>query len=199
MDFHKLPLWLQKIVASLGGGGIFIVAFLDSSVLTFPVINDLLVVQYSIWNPARMPYYALMATLGSVAGCLFLYFLARKGGHAMLHKYAGPRAARFHAWIEHNGFVSVLVAALLPPPTPFKIFVIAAGVFELPLRAFVLALLLARSFRYFGIGFLAVRYGPLATHYLMEHKLRTSLLTVAIVLLAYGLMRLILRRLQLHH
>ncbi len=199
MSLHKLPAWLQKVVASLGGLGIFVVAFLDSSVLTFPVINDLLVIQYSIWNPNRMAYYALMATLGSVAGCLFLYFLARKGGHAMLHRHAGPRAARFHAWIEHNGFWGVLVAALLPPPTPFKLFVIAAGVFELPLRAFVLALLLARSFRYYGVGYLAVRYGPQATHYLMEHKLRTSLLTLAVVVLAYGLMRLVLRRLQLHH
>lgn len=199
MDLHKLSPWLQKIVSSLGGLGIFIVAFLDSSVLSFPVINDLLVIQCSIWNPNRMAYYALMATLGSVAGCLFLYFLARKGGHAMLHKHAGPRAARFHVWIEHNGFWGVLVAALLPPPTPFKLFVIAAGVFELPLRAFVLALLLARSVRYYGIGFLAVRYGPQATHYLMEHKLRTSLLTLAVVVLAYGLMRLVLRRLQLHH
>src|SRR5579863_6908473 len=65
--FH-LPLWLQAIVASAGGLGLFLIAFLDSSVLTFPVINDLLLIDLSIRFPARMPYYAAMATIGSVAG-----------------------------------------------------------------------------------------------------------------------------------
>src|SRR5271165_1461134 len=69
--FH-LPLWLQTIVASTGGLGLFLIAFLDSSVLSFPVINDLLLLDLSVHNPARMPFYAAMATLGSVAGCLLL-------------------------------------------------------------------------------------------------------------------------------
>src|ERR1700692_2846912 len=82
--FH-LPVWLQAIVASAGGLGLFLIAFLDSSVLTFPVINVLLLIDLSIRNPARMPYYAAMATVGSVAGCLLLYYIARKGGEAMFH------------------------------------------------------------------------------------------------------------------
>ena len=90
-----LPHWLQAIVASAGGLGLFLIAFLDSSVLTFPVINDLLLIDLSIRYPARMPYYAAMATLGSVAGCLLLYYLARKGGEAMFHKHAGPRARKY--------------------------------------------------------------------------------------------------------
>src|ERR1017187_10067029 len=84
-QFH-LPHWLQAIVASAGGLGLFLIAFLDSSILTFPVINDLLLINLSVRYPARMPYYAAMATLGSVVGCLLLYFLARKGGEAMFHK-----------------------------------------------------------------------------------------------------------------
>src|ERR1700730_16493663 len=87
-----LPRWLQGIVASTGGLGLFLIAFLDSSVLTFPVINDLLLIDLSIHNPSRMPYYAVMATIGSVAGCLVVYYMARKGGEAMFHKQAGPRA-----------------------------------------------------------------------------------------------------------
>jgi membrane protein YqaA with SNARE-associated domain len=198
MNLDKLPPWLRAAVASTGGLGLFLVAFLDSSVLTFPVINDLLVVQLSIQNPARMPYYALMATLGSVTGCILLYYLAEKGGEVYFRRHAGHRRAeRIRGWLERNGFLSVLVAALLPPPTPFKFFVLAAGVFEVPLRTFTLALLLARSFRYFGEGFLAVQYGPAAAHFLQEHKVESALIAVGTALLFYLLGRLALRRLHL--
>jgi len=87
----------------------------------------------------------------------------------------------------------VLIAALLPPPTPFKIFVLAAGVFQLRLRAFVLALLVARSFRYFGEGYLAVRYGAAASRYLAENKLQFTLLALGVVLAGYLLTRFLLR------
>jgi membrane protein YqaA with SNARE-associated domain len=187
--FH-LPHWLQAIVASAGGLGLFLIAFLDSSVLTFPVINDLLLIDLSIRYPARMPYYAAMATLGSVAGCLFLYYLARKGGEAMFHKHAGPRARHIHAWINRNGFLSILVTALLPPPTPFKIFVIAAGALEMPVRTFVLGLLAARGIRFFGEGYLAVRYGDQAGLFLLTHKLEVTGITLFVVVTIYLSMRL---------
>ncbi len=194
MNLDKLPHWLQPLVVSLGGLGLFVVAFLDSSVLTFPVINDLLVIQLSIWSPARMPYYALMATLGSVGGCVLLYFLARKGGEAMFRRRAGARAESIRAWMGRNGFTSVLTTALLPPPTPFKIFVIAAGVFQVRLWSFTLALLIARSFRYFGEGYLAIRYGPATIHYLAEHKLQFAVIALGIVMVSYLLSQLFLRQ-----
>jgi membrane protein YqaA with SNARE-associated domain len=180
-----LPHWLQVVVASTGGLGLLLIAFLDSSVLTFPVINDLLLIDLSVRYPARMPYYAAMTTLGSVAGCLFLYYLARKGGEAMFHKHAGPRAQHIHAWINRNGFLSILVTALLPPPTPFKVFVIAAGALEMPVRTFVLGLLAARAIRFFGEGFLAVRYGDQAGQFLLTHKLEVAGITLGIVLCLY--------------
>jgi membrane protein YqaA with SNARE-associated domain len=182
--FH-LPLWLQSIVASAGGPGLFLIAFLDSSVLTFPVINDLLLIDLSIRYPARMPYYAAMATIGSVAGCVFLYYLARKGGEAMFHKHAGRRAQKIHSWINRYGFLSILVTALLPPPTPFKIFVIAAGALEMPLQSFVLGLLAARGIRYFGEGFLAIRYGDQAGPFLLTHKLEVAGIVLLMVLTLY--------------
>jgi membrane protein YqaA with SNARE-associated domain len=190
--FH-LPLWLQAIVASAGGLGLFLIAFLDSSVLTFPVINDLLLIDLSIRNPARMPYYAAMATLGSVGGCLLLYYLARKGGEAMFHKHAGPRAQQIHAWIDRNGFLSILVTALLPPPTPFKVFVIAAGALEMPVRTFALGLLAARAIRFFGEGFLAIRYGDQASQFLLTHKLEVAGIVVGAVLCLYLLSLVALR------
>lgn len=165
-----LPHWLQGVVAATGGLGLFLIGFLDSSVLTFPIINDLLLIDLSIRFPRRMPYYAVMATLGSVAGCLALYYLAAKGGEAMLRRQAGPRAQKIHAWIRRHGFLTILLTALLPPPTPFKIFVVAAGALEMPLGSFVTALVLARALRYFGEGFLAVKYGPHAAEFLLAHK-----------------------------
>jgi membrane protein YqaA with SNARE-associated domain len=190
--FH-LPHWLQVIVASAGGLGLFLIAFLDSSVLTFPVINDLLLIDLSIRFPARMPYYAAMATLGSVGGCVLLYYIARKGGEAMFQKQAGPRAQQIRAWIKRNGFLSILVTALLPPPTPFKIFVVAAGALEMPLRTFVLGLLAARAIRFFGEGFLAIRYGDQAGQFLVTHKLEVAGIVLGIVLCLYLLSRLALR------
>ena len=188
-----LPVWLQAVVASAGGLGLFLIAFLDSSVLTFPVINDLLLIDLTVHNPARMPYYAAMATLGSVGGCLLLYYLARKGGEAMFHKHAGPRAQQIRAWINRNGFVSILVTALLPPPTPFKVFVIAAGALEMPMRTFVLGLLVARGFRFFAEGFLAVKYGDQAGGFLLTHKLELAGITLGVVLCLYLASRLAFR------
>src|SRR5260370_37185422 len=144
--------WKQKIVAfagGLGAPGLFLISFLDSSVLPFPVINDLLLIELAIQRPARMPLYALMASLGSVLGCVLLYFIARKGGEALFHRKAGDHAHAIRHWVERNGFVGMLVAALLPPPTPFKIFVIAAGGFEVPLLSYTAAITIARLLRYF--------------------------------------------------
>ena len=188
-----LPHWLQAIVFATGGLGLFLIAFLDSSVLTFPIINDLLLIDLSIRHPSRMPYYAGMATLGSVAGCLLLYYLARKGGEAMFHKHAGPRARHIHAWINQNGFVSILVTALLPPPTPFKVFVIAAGALEMPVRTFVLGLIVARGFRFFGEGFLAVKYGDQGTQFLLTHKLEVAGIALGTVLCLYLLSHIAFR------
>lgn len=193
----KLSGWKLKIVAfagTLGAPGLFLISFLDSSVLTFPVINDLLLIDLSIQHPERMPLYALMATSGSLLGCVLLYFIARKGGEAFFHRKAGDRAQTIRQWVERNGFGGMLVAALLPPPTPFKIFVFAAGVFEVPLMSFASAIALARSIRYFGVGYLAVRYGNEALPLLQRHKLTVAASLVAIVAVSYLLSRWILRK-----
>jgi membrane protein YqaA with SNARE-associated domain len=188
--------WKQKIVAfagGLGAPGLFLMSFLDSSVLTFPVINDLLLIELSIAHPARMPLYALMAALGSILGCVLLFFIAEKGGEAVFHKHAGKRAQAIHNWVVHNGFGGMLIAALLPPPTPFKVFVVAAGVFEVPLISFTSAIALARLLRYFGIGYLAIRYGSDAMPYPIHNKLQVTVFVIALITVSYVLSRLILR------
>jgi len=189
--------WKQKIVAFAGGigaPGLFLISFLDSSVLTFPVINDLLLIELAIQNPTRMPFYALAASIGSLLGCVLLFFIAKKGGEAFFHKRAGERGQAIRQWVVRNGFGGMLVAALLPPPTPFKIFVFAAGVFEVRLISFTSAILLARLLRYFAIGYLAVRYGNQALPYLAAHKLQVFVILVLVVGASYALSRLIARR-----
>lgn len=193
MNWHA---WKDKIIAfasGLGAPGLFLISFLDSSILSFPIINDFLLIDLAMQHPSRMPIYALMASAGSVLGCVFLYFLARKGGEAYFHRKAGHRAKAIRYWVERNGFAGMLVAALLPPPTPFKIFVFAAGVFGAPITGFASAISIARLFRYFGIGYLAVKYGSNALPYLASHKLLVVLIAIVLVAVSYLLSRWILR------
>jgi membrane protein YqaA with SNARE-associated domain len=193
---ENLSGWKPKIVAfagGLGAPGLFLLSFLDSSVLTFPVINDLLLIELAIQRPPRMLLYAAMAMLGSTLGCILLYFLANKGGEAIFHRKAGPRGAIIRHWVEKNGFSGMLVAALLPPPTPFKFFVLAAGVFEVPLLSFASAIALARAVRYFAIGFLAVRYGSQTLPFLGQHKLAVAVVVTVLVAISYAISRFILR------
>jgi membrane protein YqaA with SNARE-associated domain len=204
----QLSGWKTKIVTfagALGAPGLFLISFLDSSVLTFPVINDLLLIELCIQHPLRMPLYAAMAMIGSVLGCVLLYFIAEKGGEAFFHRKAGDRAHAIRGWVERNEFVGILIAALLPPPTPFKVFVFAAGVFEVPLGTFVSAIGLARAIRYFGIGYLAVRYGDLAKHvaehpwpYLSKYWWQVLGSAILFVLASYGASRFVLKH-RPHH
>jgi membrane protein YqaA with SNARE-associated domain len=188
--------WKQKIVAfagALGAPGLFLISFLDSSFLTFPVINDLLLIELSTRRPARMPLYASMAAIGSLLGCILLFLLARKVEEAAFHRRVGARASAIRNWVVRNGFGGMLLAAMLPPPTPFKFFVLAAGVFEMPLVSFASAIGLARVIRYFGVGYLAVRYGKSALPYLGQHKWQVVLVVIVVVAISYAASRMVLR------
>ncbi len=196
MNKVKLPGWLQHLVATLGGAGLFAVAFLDSSVLSFPVVTDLLVIEESVQSHARMPYYAAMATIGSLAGCIWLYLIAKKGGEALYRRRSGAWAETIRGWVSRNAFLSAFVPSLLPPPLPFKAFIFAEGLFQVPLRTFITALLLGRGIRYFAEGILAVRYGDQATVYLLEHGRSAGLITVGVILLLYLISRIFTQQLE---
>jgi membrane protein YqaA with SNARE-associated domain len=155
--------WLNAVAIVLGGPGLFAVAFLDSSFVSLPQINDVLVVLMVTEHKARMPYYALMATLGSVAGCYVIYYLAEKGGEALLRRrLSSGRIDRALAVYKRYGLLALVVPALLPPPAPFKLFVLAAGVANVRPVAFVSAIAVARGVRYLALGVLAIYYGDAA-------------------------------------
>ena len=181
----KLVVWIQGVAVTLGGPGLFIIGFLDSSFLSFPEVNDLLLVGMVMQHPHRLPYYALMATLGSVFGCLAIYYVARKGGEAFLRKrFREHHVDRGLKLFQKYGLLVLVVPALLPPPAPFKIFVLMAGVAAIPVWQFVTAIAVARGVRYFGEGLLAVWYGERAFAYLHEHAkpIGLSLAGAALVL-----------------
>lgn len=189
MNRYHVPGWVLKAIAFSSSLSLFGLSFLDSILLPLPSLNDLLLIDLSIRSPLRMPYYATLATIGSLSGSVLLYFLARKGEEAAFHKKAGSQAPRIRHWIERNGFVTLTIAALLPPPAPFKMFVLAAGVFGMPFRAFLAAMSIARAVRFFGEGYLAVRYGAQATHFLAEHSIGFAVSTVVFVLVFYWITR----------
>jgi membrane protein YqaA with SNARE-associated domain len=181
---NRLTSWVEAFASSLGGPGLFLVAFLDSSFISLPEINDVIVVMMVARDEALMPYYAGMATLGSVSGCLVLYLIGRRGGEALLRKrFGGPRLEQAMRWFQRLGVMAVLIPALLPPPAPFKVFVLLSGVTKVPIATFCGAVVLGRGIRYFGEGALAVRYGDEAILLLQTHGARASAVLAVVALL----------------
>jgi len=174
--------WLHGIALTLGGPGLFGVAFLDSSFVSLPQINDILVVLMVIEHKQRMPYYALMATAGSVAGCLVIYYIAEKGGETFLRKrlHAG-HIDRALALYRRHGVLALIVPALLPPPAPFKLFVLAAGLAEVRVWQFVWAIAVARGARYLALGVLAMYYGDRALELMRTHGQAIAMWLAALI------------------
>ena len=177
--------WVYGFAVAIGGPGLFVVAFLDSSFISLPQINDILVVLMVTKNKTWMPYYAAMATLGSIAGCYAIYYLAEKGGEAFLRRRvrAGhvDRALRVY---RRYGVLALVVPALLPPPAPFKLFVLMAGVADVPPVKFVVAIALARGLRYLVLGLLAIRYGDAALDLVRTHGREVGLAIAGLIVAA---------------
>jgi membrane protein YqaA with SNARE-associated domain len=160
---------LQAFALALGAPGLFVIGFLDSSFVPLPELNDLLLVFMVTTHKPRMPLYAAAAVLGSLAGCLALYYIGRRGGAAMVNRrFSSGRASRTLEMLQRYGVISVLVPCLLPPPAPFKIFMLLAGVAGISVSRFALAIVIGRSIRFFGLGFLALRFGDAALELLRE-------------------------------
>jgi membrane protein YqaA with SNARE-associated domain len=176
--------WLQTLAATIGGPGLFIIAFLDSSFLSLPEINDLLVISAVMEHPYRLVYYALMATAGSLAGCLALYLVGRRGGEALVRsRFGSGRLASAMGLFQRYGVLAILVPSLLPPPAPFKIFVLLAGVSALPVWKFSIALIIGRGARFLAIGMLAAWYGQQTLDFIHAHQRSVGYGLVGLILI----------------
>jgi membrane protein YqaA with SNARE-associated domain len=173
---RRLLDWVQGFASALGGPGLFVLAFLDSSFLSFPEVCDALIVLLTIRHPERMLYYATLCTAGSVLGCYALYYVSRRGGEAFLRKrVSGASLDRAMARFDRYGMLAIIVPSLLPPPMPFKAFVFAAGVARMRTLDFIAAVTIGRAIRFYGEGFLALWYGERALAFLREN-MRLSIL-----------------------
>ena len=185
--------WIYNFATAIGGPGLFLIAFLDSSFLSFPQANDLLIIVMVAKAPQWMPYYAGLATLGSLGGCLAIYYVARKGGEAFLRKRMSAHRVEWGVSLfKRYGVLAILVPSILPPPAPFKLFVLIAGVAQMPAWTFALSILAGRGARYFGIGLLTVWYGEQAIRYLEDNGRTVALAVAGVValgLVAYLLVR----------
>ncbi len=195
MSFLKaLSIKLGQFLALYGGWGLMGISFLDSSFVPLPGLNDLLLIHLSSQHPERAVWYALASTTGSVAGAYLIYGLARGGARFLWPRRSSASLAHAHEWLERNEFASILVASMLPPPAPFKAFLVAAGVLRVNAVRFGVALLVGRGLRFGAAAYLGARYGAQAEAYLKENFVWASLFVVAVVVLAAVVYRRVARR-----
>jgi len=172
---------LGYVLVLYGAWGLFAMSFLDSSFIPFPVLNDLSLIVMASKRPAWWPFYALASTLGSICGAYVLYGVAREGGRFFWRKTPPAALAHVQPWLERNDFVAILVVALLPPPAPLKVFILAAGLLRVNALRFGLALLAGRGLRFAADAWLGARYGVLAQDYLRHNLGWASLAAVVLV------------------
>jgi membrane protein YqaA with SNARE-associated domain len=159
---HKVTGGLTKLsqyLVSFGPLGLLAIAFLDSLFIPMPGGVDAVLLLLAAARPSWMLIYVAAATVGSTAGCVGLYKISQRAGHRALRRFSEKKQKRVKDLIDRYDVLSVLVASLLPPPFPFKLFVVSAGVFRLNVVRFTIAVAAGRTFRYLLEGYLAAHYG----------------------------------------
>lgn len=181
----------SEYLLTYGAFGLFVVALLDSTFVPLPSSADALMIVLSTAHPSWMLLYAFMATAGSAIGCWILYLGSRRAGARALSRFSERKQARVKQLIERYDMIAVLVATLLPPPFPFKLFVVTAGVFRFSLLRFMIAIVAGRAFRFLLEGYFAVRYGAEAKEILAKYYPWIGLGLVAAILLFVIVKRLL--------
>jgi len=185
--FLKYKLILLAALKPLGYWGVGLIALLDSS--SIPVPMDLIVAGYVWSDRPRAWLYVLMAAIGSAIGGLLPFFLGRAGGELFLLKRVDRvKYEKLRDRFASQEFLALLIPSMLPPPTPWKMFVFGAGVFEMKTLNFIAAVLLGRLVRFSVLAFVAVRYGPEMVHVIGDVARRH----LAVLLGAVGIVLIVL-------
>jgi membrane protein YqaA with SNARE-associated domain len=161
---------VSLFLANFGIWGAGAAALLDSSTIPIPMDAFLAV---CIWNDKpRFWLYCLLAAVGSAIGGLLPYGLGRAGGELFLLKHVNrKRYEKMRARFERQEFLAMMIPSMLPPPTPWKAFVFAAGVFEMRTLPFMLSVFCGRLLRWLILSFLVLALGPNAVHLVESHGL----------------------------
>jgi membrane protein YqaA with SNARE-associated domain len=191
--FSKSLNRLSEVLITLGPFGLFVVALLDSSFVPLPSSADALMLLLTTAHPRWMVLYAAVATAGSAIGCLILYYVSQRAGKRALARFSERKQKRVKGWIERYDVISVLVASVLPPPFPFKLFVVSAGVFRFSVTRFLIAIVVGRGFRFLLEGYFAIRYGAQAKAVLAQYYPWIGL-GLAVFIVAVFLTRAMLKR-----
>lgn len=188
----KYRVLLLGFLKPLGFWGVGAVAVLDSS--SIPVPMDLIVAGYAWSDPHRFYLYVLMAALGSAIGGLVPYWLGRAGGEIFLMKRIDrARYEKMRDRFERQEFLALMIPSMLPPPTPWKVFVFAAGVFEMRVVSFMLAVFAGRIVRFTVLCLLTIRYGPQIVHditFLMHQHMLAVLVALGVILVVLAVLAL---------
>jgi membrane protein YqaA with SNARE-associated domain len=193
----KLVQRIQVLAMALGAPGIFLVAFLDSSIQSLPEVADLLVIWMVTNNKSRAVLYVVSATVGSLLGCLLLYGIGRKGGASFVHKrFGSSNVERTLNAFRRYGVMAVLIPSILPPPAPFKIFVLLAGIADISLARFTTAILIGRGLRYTVEAVLALWYGERAMAFIRDNGSTVAIALVALIAIGFVIYLLRSRRLD---
>jgi membrane protein YqaA with SNARE-associated domain len=156
---HAYGDWIKHVLAPLGPWGLFAFAAVDGSFLGLPL--DAIFVGYVYNDRSRFLMYVLLASAGSAVGSIVLYAVGYLGGEVLLRKRISPaRFEKIHASFERHEFWALMFPAMMPPPMPFKIFVLAAAVFEMNFGHFLLAILAGRFVRFLIEALLTLWFGP---------------------------------------
>lgn len=187
----KWKLVLLPAIIKLGFWGAGAVALLDSS--SIPVPMDAILAVYIWGDKSHFWLYCLMAATGSAIGGLVPYGIGRAGGELFLLKRVNrERFEKMRDRFERQEFLAVMVPSMMPPPTPWKAFVFAAGVFEMRVAPFMLAVFCGRLVRWLLLAGLVLKLGPGAVTLVEHHALAAVVLVAGLA--ALGLLGWWLRR-----
>ncbi len=197
---HLLNKWTLLILAllkPLGVWGVMGFAAIDAAFLGMPL--DAIVAGYSYSTPRLALLYAVMAAAGSALGSIVIYLIGYKGGEVFLVQRIGRnRFDKIRASFERHEFWAVMLPSMLPPPTPFKLFVLSAGVAEMSFGRFLAAIFLGRFLRFSVVSLIVIRYGPRILVFVgsaFHHPLRYTIAIIAVAaLIGWWIVRLRKRR-----
>ena len=184
--------WILGLMKALGIWGVFVIAFADSALIGIPVV-DIIVGTYVYQDRARMLLYITMASLGSALGSIPLYILGYLGGEKVLRKrMSEERFLKIHASFEKHEFWALMFPGMMPPPMPFKAFVLAAAVFEMKFGDFLIAIFAGRFVRFLLLSILVIWFGPQVIERfgnLLKHHWLLTLVSIAVIVLGIVLVR----------
>jgi membrane protein DedA with SNARE-associated domain len=178
-------------LVTFGPFGLFAISLIDSAGLPLPGGPDAVMILLSAKNHALVPLYAIAASVGSTIGCTIMYWVARRAGLIALKKIKPERRARVENLLGRYDILAIMVTAILPPPFPFKPFVLSAGVFKLKLSRFIIAVFAGRLVRFTIEGLLAIAFGEAAGERIKQQGLKVLLVVAlaATILIVVNLLR----------